>query len=82
MELKEPAKSSDYNFCGSEVINVPHNYDGTTFLGYPVQKVINHHGYLNDNCTFWMTQDEDMQMTTGGEGDLDRSLLADDDSTA
>ena len=78
---QEPEKSSDYNFCGSEVINVPHDYNGTTFWGYPVQKVIDHHGYLKDDCTCWMTQDGDTQMTIGGEGDLDSSLLADDGST-
>ena len=78
---QEPAKSSKYNFCGSEVINVPHDYNGTTFWGYPVQKVIDHHGYLNDDCTYWMTQVDDTQMTIGGEGDLDSSLLANDGST-
>lgn len=78
---QEPEKSSDYNFCGSEVINVPRDYNGTTFWGYPVQKVIDHHGYLKDDCTCWMTQDGDTQMTIGGEGDLDSSLLADDGST-
>ena len=76
---QEPATSFD--FCGSEVINVPHDYNGTTFWGYPVQKVIDHHGYLNDNCTCWMTQDEDVQMTIGGDGAIDSSLLADDGST-
>lgn len=78
---QEPEKSSDYNFCGSGVINVPHDYNGTTFWGYPVQKVIDHHGYLKDNCTFWMTRENNTQMTIGGEGDLDSSLLADDGST-
>ena len=78
---QEPAKSSDYNFCGSGVINVPHDYNGTTFWGYPVQKVIDHHGYLNDDCTCWRTQENDTWMTIGGDGALDGSLLADDGST-
>ena len=78
---QEPEKSSDYTFCGSEVINVPLDYNGDTFWGYPVQKVIDHHGYLSDGCTYWMTQDDDTQMTIGGDGDLDNSLLADDGST-
>jgi len=80
---QEPAKSDGaiYRFRGSELINVPHDYNGTTFWGYPVQKVIDHQGYLNDNCTFWMTQENDTQMTIGGDGALDSSLLADDGGT-
>ena len=79
--IQEPTKSSKYDFCGSELINVPHDYNGTAFWGYPVQRCIDHYGYLNDNCTFWMTRENDTQMTVGGEGDLDSSLLADDGST-
>lgn len=78
---QEPKEFSNSDFCGSDLINVPHDYNGTTFWGYPVQKVIDHYGYLNDNCTFWMTQENDTQMTIGGDGDLDSSLLADDGST-
>lgn len=79
--IQEPTKSNDYSFCGSDLINVPHDYNGTAFWDYPVQKVIDNYGYLNDECTFWMTQENDTQMTVGGDGDLDSSLLADDGST-
>ncbi len=80
--VQEPEeKYYTYVFSGCNVINVPHDYNGTTFWGYPVQKVIDHHGYLSDGCTYWMTQGDDTQMTIGGDGALDGSLLADDGST-
>ncbi len=64
--------------AGTAVINVPQNYNGTEFWGYPVNKIFDDYGYLADTTTYWTTKNNGTHLSIGGECELTSDLLSDE----